>query len=207
MLSLSPRFDLVKFAFPQEWMPKEVEEKYYKIINTRPGVIYSPLDYLNESIQGIKLPGISELTLVQQQMSRNAKTRVDLGKISVEPKHDNSYINTTNPLDNINKEFIVTLRQNQGLYNYFMVYETIFWRVCKPENYNNKEEVFIIDIISEEGTPSCRVKLFDPLVSSLDGIDFSYSKAERSNETFDVNFTFNNIDFDFVDPITNKIIM
>ena len=45
---------------------------------------------------------------------------------------------SSNPLSRINKEFKVTFRLNQGLYNYFMMYETIFYKYLKP--FDNKQE-------------------------------------------------------------------
>ena len=49
MLSLSPRMDLFKFSLPKNFLPAEVEEKYYKLFQQNAGVITTPIDYLNES--------------------------------------------------------------------------------------------------------------------------------------------------------------
>ena len=62
MLSLSPRYDLFKFELPKTFLPKEVTEKYQKLLAAT-GVVSKPIDYLNESIQGINIPGISDLTI------------------------------------------------------------------------------------------------------------------------------------------------
>ena len=61
MLSLSPRYDLFRFNFPIDFLPEEIEEKYSKILNKDPNVLINPIDYLNESIQGVTFPGIKEL--------------------------------------------------------------------------------------------------------------------------------------------------
>ena len=122
MLSLSPRYDLFRFALPKDFLPKEVEEKYRILINKNQAVITTPIDYLNESIQGINFPGISDILVQQQQHSSNEIAR-KLGKINVEPKTDITYQTSSNPLDKITKEFKITFRYNQGLYNYFMMYK------------------------------------------------------------------------------------
>ena len=44
-----------------------------------------------------------------------------------------------------------------------------------------------------------RIKLFQPRIDGIEGLQFSYNKLERQTETFDVKFRFNNIDFDIVD--------
>lgn len=197
MLSLTPRFDLFKFQLPKDWFPDEIVEKYQSIINKNSSVIMDPVSYVNESIVGVTVPGLSDLVINQSQTSTNANP---LGRMRYnrEPVHDNSYKTLDNPLAHIDKEFTVTFRQNQGLYNYFMLYESIFWHVCKPQQFDRGEDVFKLYIADDKGEISSTIKLYQPLVSSIDGLEFTYSKVERSAETFNVKFSFNNIDFDFV---------
>ena len=200
MLSLSPRFDLFKFILPLDFLPKEIEGKYYNILNSNASVIQKPIDYLNESIQSINIPGISDLVLSQQQRESNSIKRSSkgLGKINVEPAHEITYLESLNPLSRINKEFKVTFRLNQGLYNYFMMYETIFYKYLKPFD-NKQEEVFLIDILDETGKITSRIKLMDVFIDGIEGLDFTYSKVDRESNTFDVTFKFNNIDFEFIE--------
>lgn len=197
MLSLSPRYDLFRFAFPKDFLPKEVEAKYSSVLNRNLAVITTPIDYLNESIQGVNFPGITDLLVQQQQHSSNETTRV-LGKLNVEPKTDITYQTTANPLDKINKEFKVTFRFNQGLYNYFMLYETIFHQACKPKDYKHIP-VLYIELLDSTGVVLSKITFKDILIDGIDGLEFSYTKVEREAGTFDVTFKFNNIDFDLID--------
>ena len=199
MLSLSPRYDLFKFSFPKDFLPKEVEEKYSRIISKDPGVLTSAIDYLNESIQSITIPGISDINIQQVQHSSNSIGRLK-GKFNVEPKTDITYTTSSNPLDRIEKQFKVTFRMNQGLYNYFMLYETIFYRICKPFLYK-PDNVLYIELLGEDGTIISRIKFFDVYIDGIDGLDFNFNKVERDAGTFDVNFKFNNIDYEFIDVV------
>ena len=70
-LSLSPRFDQFRFMIPKEYIPQEIRDKYDAILRRNPGVFTSSMDYLNESIKGISLPGIENLIVEQQQVSHN----------------------------------------------------------------------------------------------------------------------------------------
>lgn len=196
MLSLSPRYDLFRFQFPRDFLPSEISERYGKIIMEEFGVITSPIDYLNESIQGVSFPGISDINVTQQQHSTNNVNKTSK-KLNVEPKTDIIHTATSNPLDKINKEFKVTFRMNQGLYNYFMLYETLFHYICKPI-LREEEPVLYIEILDETGVIRARVKYMDCHMDGIDGLDFSYNKIERDSGTFDVIFKFNNIDFEFV---------
>ena len=195
MLSLSPRYDLFRFSFPKDFIPKTLEEKYERILSKDAGVITTPIDYLNESIKGINIPGISNIIIQQQQHSRNDNPR-SLGRINVEPKRDAIYQSSTNPLDNISQEFKVTFRLNQGLYNYFMMYEIIFHQICKTHN-GGHIPVLYIDLLDEDGVPTSRIEFFDVLIDGIDGLDFNFDKVEREDGTFDVTFKFSNIDFDY----------
>lgn len=202
MLSLSPRFDLFTFKFPKDFIPEPVEKKYFNLINKDKAIITSVIDYLNESIQQVSIPGIANLAAVEQNQQSShldPQTPTKTGKkINVEPFHRNTTYTSQNPLDNITMEFTVTFRQNQGLYNYFLMYETIFYKVLKKFHGMYWDDVFYLDILDEHGVPTARITLFQPRVDGIDGLSFNYNKVERNVETFDVKFKFNNIDFDFL---------
>lgn len=195
MLSLSPRYDLFRFAFPKDFIPQSIEEKYLKIINKTPGVLTTPIDYLNESIQGINIPGISDVLIQQQQHSSNNIQRLP-HKINVEPKREAVYRSTANPLEKIGQEFKITFRMNQGLYNYFMLYEIILMQMTKPGEVD-QQPILILEIMNEEGEVIAKIYYKGVLIDNIDGLDFNYNKIERDTGTFDVSFKFNNIDFEF----------
>lgn len=206
MLSLSPRSDLFVFHLPKDFLPKEIEEKYTKIINRDKSVIQTPIDYLNESVQGIGFPGMSDLIVEQSQHSsqhpenHNDQMGLPGKRISIEPERTNVTYSPKNILSQLAGELTVTFRRNQGLYNYFMLYETIFHKVLKEyANVEKPDDVFYIDILEESGKIMGRIKLFQPRIDGIEGLQFSYNKLERQTETFDVKFRFNNIDFDIVD--------
>lgn len=205
MLSLSPRMDLFVFKLPKDFLPDELYEKYQKILNKEKSVITEPIEYLNESIQGITFPGISDLLVEQQQHSplhpqnssvskglKNTKNNVDAGRTNV------SY-SPANILSQLTGEFTVTFRKNQGLYNYWMLYESIFYKVLKQYLKSEKDDVFYITILNEDGVSVARLKLFQPRIDGIDGLEFNYNKVERESGTFDIKFRFNNIDFDIIE--------
>lgn len=200
-LSLPPRFDRFRFMIPKEYIPEEVREKYDRILAKNPCVFTNAMDYLNESIKGISLPAIENLIVEQPQVSHNINPSIAKlgGRINTEPSHPNVTLSSENILTKIGNTFTVTFRQNEGLYNYFMIYESIFHRYVKPELYrNDKNEVFDIVFLDENHLPVSRMYLFQPEFNGISGLEFSYDKVERQMETFEVQFTFNDIDFDFM---------
>lgn len=197
MLSLSPRYDLFRFHMPKTFLPKEIEEKYTALLQKDNYTMSTAIEYLNESIVGVTIPGISELTRAQQQHGHNTLQNASgIGKrLNVEPMHEITYITTGNPLEKLEKEFKVTFRKNQGLYNYFMLYETAFYYACREFRWQ-PERVMYIEILNEEGLVVSKVKFLDVFINGIEGQEFSYNKIERDADTFDVTFKFNNIDFE-----------
>lgn len=203
MLSLSPRYDLFRFELPKEFLPKEVRDKWTEVLSQEPGVVNDPIDYLNESIRSISIPGIADINIQQTQHSTNPIDR-NTGKINTDANQNNTYIGSANPLDKINREIRVTFRINNGLYNYFMIYETIFHRMCKHILYDDGDN-FSIDLLNEEGVVSSRIKLYQCHIDGIDGLDLSYDKVDRQHETFDVTFKFNNIDYVFLTDTKSEV--
>lgn len=199
MLSLAPRYDQVRFLLPKEFLPPEVTEKWQQRINRDSAVITTPIDYLNESIRGITFPGIQDLTIQQQQHSSNPVKR-SLGQINVEPNQNNTTYSTGNPLDKIQREITVRFRMNQGLYNYWMLYETIFYRVCKHELYKDGTDLEIY-ILDEDGVRCAKVILEQCHISGIDGLEFGFDKTERQTDEFNITLVFNNINLELLDEI------
>lgn len=199
-LSLPPRFDQFRFMLPKEYIPEVVRQKYDRILQDV-DVFTNSMDYLNESIKGITLPAIENLIVEQQQVSHNTLPETGRlhGKINTEPHHPNVTLDSGNILSKIGNIFTVTFRQNQGLYNYFMLYESIFYRYTKPELYHMEDnDMFDVIFLDENSLPVSRMMLYQPEFNGISGLEFSYDKIERQADTFEVTFTFNNIDFDLL---------
>lgn len=199
MLSLSPRYDLFRFSLPKDFLPEEIESKYSKVVRSNQSVITTPIDYLNESIQGVSFPGIADVIVTQGQQGSNDISRKNR-KINFEPKMNMIYQTPENVLDKIDRSFKVTFRMNQGFYNYFMVYETLFHQVCKPLDRGH-QPVYYIELLNEAGEITARILFKNVLIDGIDGLEFNFNKIERDSGTFDVNFKFANIDFEFVDNL------
>lgn len=203
-LSLSPRLDLFSFKFPKDFLPAAINEKYAKVLNKEKNVIISPIDYLNESIQGVTMPGLQNLLIEQQQHSPSRPANIYPqkglagGRLNIEPERINQSYSPANILSQIGGELKITFRRNQGLYNYLMLYETAFYKCLKEYASNTGDRVFVLNILDETGVIIGRIQFFDPRIDSIDGLEFSYNKLDRQPDTFDITFKYNNIDFDLI---------
>ena len=208
MLSLTPRYDLFRILLPPEFIPQDIKKKYNPLINSDPMVITNCIDYLNESIKTITFPGFTDLIQTQRQTSTNTGIVVKenslnnglgtLGRINRESVSEVPYYSSMNPLDKIDKTFAITFRLNQGLYNYFILLETIYHRYLRDINYQNDKILDIkLQILSESGRVSTEITFENCVIDGLEGLEFSYDKVERSSDAFQCNFKFMNLKIDF----------
>lgn len=173
-------------------------------------VITNCTDYLNESIKTITFPGFTDLIQTQRQTSTNTGIQVKentgnlnnslgkLGRINRESTSEVPYYSSMNPLDKIDKTFAITFRLNQGLYNYFILLETIYHRYLRDINYQNDKIIDIkLQILSESGKVGTDITFENCVIDGLEGLEFSYDKVERSSDVFQCNFKFMNLKIDF----------
>ena len=57
---LNSRNNTFDFKFPRNFIPKEVAAKYKQYLTKVPGsVLAEPIDFVNYSVQGVNIPGVS----------------------------------------------------------------------------------------------------------------------------------------------------
>lgn len=192
MLSLSPRFDLFTLKFPKIFIPQELNDKYSKIINKENSPIRTPIDFLNESIMSVSFPGINESIITQTQHGMNS----DTGRH--EPSNEVVYRSTSNPLELINRTLSVSFLHRQGFVNYFMLYEIWFYYYSKSTPAKDScFDLLLLEILDSTGKIIAQLELFDIFFSSMDGLEFDFSKIVMGDDSFTANFNFNNINFEF----------
>lgn len=182
MLSLAPRFDLFRFCFDKTFLNERITQQYTQLLNTDANVMVTPIDYLNESVVSVSIPGINDLLI------KNSKTWFENTRTTMSVK---------NPLACIDKNVTVRFRMNQGMYNYFMMMEQILcdYHVDERKAYN---DVFFLELLDERGRVTTRIRFIDCYIKQLEELTFTFNKIGRQTETFSLEFAFNNIDIDFV---------
>ena len=80
---LNSRNNSYDFRFPRNFIPEEVAEKYKKYLNKIPGGLLSePVDFVNYSIQGINIPGVTFEPI--QQSDWDGTTRNHRGAVPIQ---------------------------------------------------------------------------------------------------------------------------
>ena len=202
MLSLNNRKDGYRFLLPDEFIPEEINEKYAKVLKERRSFFTKPIDFLNETIQGIQVFGIQDAVYLQDQPGYGnfARTgdRIKQNKFA----HSSSeyvYRSEKNPLVLVDKTLNVTFRQTLGYLNYFLIFESFFWQYARDEKYDLLPKEFFIDILNNKGAIYSRIVLESPIIQGMDMLDLNFTSPTSQSEEFKVVFKYSNFDFQFLD--------
>lgn len=202
MLSLKSTKNNWRLLFNDDFLPKEIIEKYSKVLAIRKSFICKPIDFINETIQKIQLLGFSNASFQQQQTTHGTPIR-DTNRVEqnyFQGGHDDvSYRAVTNPLSVIDKTLNVQFRMSQGYLNYFILFEAFFFKYCRDTSSQDLDDRFTIEIYNEFGEIYARVILFNPVIDSMDMLDLDFTQPVQESQQFQVSFKYSNIDFQFVE--------
>lgn len=202
MFSLKGRQDLFKITLPDEFIPEQINEKYSKLINEYNSFIHRPIDFLNESIQGVEILGFTQAAVVQQQHGTgnwaSRQSTIEANKF-LHAASDVAYRAEMNPLNLIDKTLRVTFRHTLGFINYFLLLES-FWTLYQRDTSSKQLPQFItIDIFSDIGTTLSKIKIYDPIIDGIDMLQLNYTQPIAQSQTFNCEMKYSNIEFEFVD--------
>lgn len=200
MLGLKGRQDKFRLQFPKDFLLPEIEEKYTKVLTEKHSFIVSPIEFLNESIQGVQILGFTGASMQQQQTNIGvASTNQNTRKLTMmHTFNDQTYRSEKNPVALIDKTINVIFRHSLGFINYFMLFENFFTQYARGTSYDDLIKQISIDIMNERGEIYARVFLTGPIIDAMDMLDLSYTQPIAQSQTFQVTFKYSNIEFQFI---------
>lgn len=201
MFSLKSRQDQWRLLFPKQFIADEIYEKYAKVLREKNGYFVNPIDFLNESIQSIQVLGFQNATIQQQQTGRGisyTKDRVAQNHF-LHTSGDYNYRSEINPVHLIDKTLNVVFRHTLGFLNYFLLFENFFCLYARDTRSTDLLDALYVDIPDEWGRIYCRIKLSDPVIDTMDMLDLNYTQPIANSQTFQVQFKYSNIEFQFIE--------
>lgn len=210
MFTLKGKQDGFRLLLPDEFIVNEINDKYTRIIKEKKGYLYRPIDFLNETIQGIQVLGFQDGVIEQIQPSHNGKPMIDADRIKQNNfMHTGSeyvYRSEKNPLALIDKTLNITFRHTLGFLNYFLIFENFWYQYSRdfqfkyPRNPKNSNlvEQFAIDLFDNIGQIYSRIILYNPIINGIDMLDLNYTQPIAQSQTFQVTFKYSNIDYQFI---------
>lgn len=202
MMSLRSRRDAFKMLLPKEFLCDEIIEKYTKILVKKNSFYTSPIDFLNETIQKVQVLGFGQATFQQQQTTHGAPMinprRVEQNDFQY-PNTEYSYRSPGSPVSLIDRTLNITFRHTLGYLNYFLLFENFWYQYTRDRDNHDLDYYFSVDIYNEKGSIYSRIVMSDPLIESMDMLDFDFTQPVAQSQTFNVTFKYQNFDFQFID--------
>ena len=174
---LNSRNNSYDFRFPRNFIPEEVVEKYKKYLNRVPGgLLAEPVDFVNYSIQGINIPGITFDPITQAD--NDGTTRYHRGAVPIQ--------------NTIQREFTVTFQLLDGFINYWIMMDTLLYYYART----TKEpyiEPFTLRILDAEGASVAYMQFEKIIMNSINELNLTMSENVADFATFEVNFFYNKL--------------
>ncbi|MBO5003873.1 MAG: hypothetical protein J6D03_01145 [Clostridia bacterium] len=209
MFTLRGRQDKFRFMLPDEFIPKEINEKYTKILISKHSFYTKPIDFVNETIQKIQVLGFNNATVAQTQPGKGEgplriPSRIKENEFMY-PATDYNYRSPASPKGLLDKTINVTFRHTIGFLNYFILFESFIYQYTRDTEYKDLDYTFNIDLMSNKGSIYSKIVLMDPLVEGMDMLDLDYTQPIASSQTFNMSFKYSNFDYQFINYDATKI--
>ena len=201
MFSLKSRQDNFRLMLPKDFIVDELVEKYTRVLQDAHSFYTTPIDFLNETIQGIQVLGFTGGTVQQQQPGRGAWSKTPERKPQNNFLHvatDYNYRSEVSPIALVDKTLNITFRHTLGFVNYFLLFENFFWQYARDTQNTELVPAFYVDIFNDRGEVYARIELQHPVIDSMDMLDLNFTQPIANSQTFNVSFKYSNIDFIFI---------
>lgn len=172
---LNSRSNLYNFKFPRNFIPKEVVDKYKPYLNRMHGnLITEPVDFINYSIQGISIPGIS---FDPAEQSPNDGTI--------------TYKRGFTPIQNlITRELTVEMQLLDGFINYWIMTDTLLYYYDRSTQKSYLDDLKL-QILDAEGIHVMSAVFEKPIMKSINELSLNMSSNVAEFTTFNVDFVYN----------------
>lgn len=172
---LNSRNNLFNFKFPRNFIPVEVADKYRKYLNRMPGNLMSePIDFINYSIQGVALPGISFDPI--EQMPNDGTTTYHRGAIPIQ--------------NTVERQFTVEMQLLDGYINYWIMQDTLLYYYSR-DNRKPFTDDLKLQILDAEGIHVMSAVFEKPIMNSITELELNMSSNVAEFNTFTLNFYYN----------------
>jgi len=174
---LNSRNNSFDFKFPRKFIPAEVAEKYKKYLQKVPNsLLAEPIDFVNYSIQGINIPGITFDPVTQQD--NDGTIRYHRGAVPIQ--------------NTINREFTVTLQLLDGYINYWIMMDTLLYYYARSTKDPYCPDV-TLRILDAEGASVAYMEFQKPILKSINDLNLNFSENISAFSTFELSFTYNKL--------------
>lgn len=163
------------FNFPENFITRELEEQYQKLMDKNLIPYNHVMDYINATIKDIVFPSVSYNTVDQKKYhGKNINWR-----------------EAGNVMDKFQGEIDVSFRSVDSHTNYFMILEILNAYYLGKTNYL---DVVNIKVLDKDGDLIYTILLKEVIYKSLSELRMAYYATDFNEQTFTLQFNYNFID-------------
>lgn len=192
---INPNLSNFQLDFSSEFFPIELTKKYSDFLFQKNYPFKELESYLYETIQNVDMPGINLVTIIANSIG-NLGNNPDFGNISA------TTINKIFPGTASQNEIVdgsaITITFRNTLLNWMYCYEVMYSFYKRKRSITDFQLMLTMRDSAE--IPMIRFVLSDCFVSTLPGLSFSFNQAFNESKTFDIGFTFNKFEVQFLIP-------
>ena len=137
-------------------------------------IIEEPIDFINYSIQGVALPGISFDPI--EQSPNDGTTTYHRGAIPIQ--------------NTIERQFTVEMQLLDGYINYWIMQDTLLYYYSR-QNRNPFADDLKLQILDAEGIHVMSAVFEKPIMNSITELELNMSSNIAEFSTFSLNFYYN----------------
>jgi hypothetical protein len=115
------------------------------------------------------------------------------------PSTDFNYRKDVSPLSLVDRTLNIQFRHTVGYLNYFMLFENFWYMYSRDRAYDEMCHEFNIDLLNENGVIYSRVVIQDPMINSMDMLQFDFSQPVAQSQVFKIEFKYSNFDYQILD--------
>lgn len=172
---LNSRNNLFNFKFPRKFIPEEVSEKYKKYLNRMPGnLMTEPIDFINYSIQGVSIPGISFTPI--EQAPNDGTITYHRGSVAIQ--------------NTIERQFTIEMQLLDGFINYWIMQDTLLYYYSKQQRAPFTGDLKL-QILDAEGIHVMSAVFEKPIFNEISELELNMSSNIAEFSTFTLNFYYN----------------
>lgn len=185
MFSPNPRSDKFLTNLPVDFFLPEITEKYNRYISLQDSYFTSINQVVNESIQSVEIPGLSQELRTQTTVAGNSGSSAGV-------TNDVTLYPDTRPLEEIIESNTITVRFRHldSYINYFFLMETFYKMYALKTTNDERRFVLPVTCLSIDNHPVFNVVFSKCLFKSINGISLDYNKQAREFNTFTCEFAY-----------------
>lgn len=166
---------------PPDFVPENIEERYYKFLKGKRKIYASVLDYLNSTAKTITFPELNFPTVSNEQNIKRKKI---------------AWKTVGNVYDMYNKELTITFNDVDSKMNYFIMHDILTNHYLNTDNPYDQN--IIVTVIDENRNALYHIQYRSVIFTGIGGNTFSFGEQIIENKTFDISFICNYIDIKWV---------